>query len=195
MTIVGRVALIGALALLVAGCGGAGSPVDQETISHGSAAALGGSDGGRGAAAFLTPTGDNSIVEYGSEADTATKRRAEGALKAYLDAREKGNWPKACSYLGAVPQRQLEILASTPTHRVRRCTEAYSILTREAPVRERANPLNDSIAAFRVEGPRGFALFYGFNSQKLMIPMREEGGSWKANQVAPVAYPIGSTGR
>jgi hypothetical protein len=148
-----------------------------------------------GAAAFITPQGDNSIPTFGIEADLSVRRSGERALRGYLDARQHSDWARACSFLAETPRRQLLVLASNPTRRVRQCSKAYEILTAHTSDVTRINPFMVELAAFRVKGLDGFALFFGPGGQKLMIPMVREDGDWKANQVAPIAYPVGSTGR
>ncbi|HVC08284.1 MAG TPA: hypothetical protein VND98_11975 [Solirubrobacterales bacterium] len=54
------------------------------------------------------------------------------------------------------------------------------------------SPFSGKLAAFRVEWEKAFARFYGPHRQQYMIPIVSEGGQWKINQVAPVAYPIGA---
>ena len=65
------------------------------------------------------------------------------------------------------------------------------MIAEQAP-EEKSNPLRSGLAAFRVEGDKAFALFYGPHRQQYMMPMVHERGSWKVNQLDPVTYPPGS---
>lgn len=146
--------------------------------------------GAAGAAApFVVPGADNSIPNYGSEASPSTNAEATSILKAYLEARQRGDWAEACVHLGTTPRRQLRVVAEASGAQGASCQSIYPRLTTP----ERADPLGGAIAALRVKGDRAFALFYGAGRHQYMIPMIVEGGSWKVNQVAPLSYPIGAT--
>ena len=89
-------------------------------------------------------------------------------------------------------KRQAQVLANAGKAEAKSCPDALAVLARYGPPSEQKNPLSGSLAAFRVEGEKGFALFYGRRGQQYMMPMVKEGGIWKANQLAPVPYPIGA---
>lgn len=145
-----------------------------------------------GAAGFVAPTGDNSIPEYGSEATSSQEAEATAALRAYLVAREGGDWSAACPSMGAPVQKQLETLAKASNAKSGDCEEAFVTLSKYGSASERVNPLSGGLAAFRVKGNKAFALFYGPHNQQFMMPMVEEGGAWKVNQIGPVTYPPGA---
>ena len=44
-----------------------------------------------------------------------------------------------------------------------------------------------SIAAFRVNGDRGFALYHGKNGKNYAVPLEKEGGKWKVGSVSTTA--------
>jgi hypothetical protein len=116
------------------------------------------------------------------------------ALAAYLEARAHNEWRGACSHMAGITQRQVESLAKASKGKSHSCAVAYVTLSFYSPASERANPLSTGLAAFRVKGGKGFALFYAPNGQKYMMPMVRERGGWKVSQIAPVAYPIGAPG-
>jgi hypothetical protein len=148
----------------------------------------------KGAAAFLVPQGDNSIPNYGSEASRSELVAATDSLGAYLDARAGADWPRACSFLGAQVQKQLGLLAGEPGSGSGGCVAAYAKLASRIETSDRRSPLVGGLAAFRVEGDKAFALFYGPHEQQYMMPMVSEGGAWKANQLEPIPWPIGAPG-
>jgi hypothetical protein len=90
---------------------------------------------------------------------------------------------------------QVELLAGGSRGNGKNCREGLTILTKQSGSAELADPMIGGLAAFRVEDGNGFALFYGARQQKFMVAMVRKGGDWKVRQLAPVAYPIGSTGR
>ena len=68
------------------------------------------------------------------------------------------------------------------------CIQSYRTVSKYGSKRERADVLSGPLAAFRVEGQKGFALFYGPARQQFMMPMVREAGDWKVSQSIPIAY-------
>jgi hypothetical protein len=172
------------------GPGGAPSHPADTNLGSPKAAPEGGGGAKAGAAGFRRPGADNSIPEFGSEADGRVRAVATAALNAYLAARAAGQWGKSCSYLGAAINRQVAAFVKASQGQSPNCTALLKTITEQSS--EVARPLRGPLAAFRVEDDRGFALFYGPRRQPYMIPMVREGGSWKVNELDPVAYPPGS---
>jgi len=142
------------------------------------------------AAPFLVPVGDNSIPTYGSESSASQLRAAEASLAAYLRAREAGDWSAACAQMAATLKRQLALLAGS--EKGDGCAAAYAKLAAKISASARANPLRSSITAFRVQGDKGFVLFYGTHDQQYMLPTVLESGTWKVSQLEPIPWPIGA---
>jgi hypothetical protein len=172
--------------------GGGSQPTKTSASPSGSGHSGAAKKHAAGAAGFIAPTGDNSIPEYGSEASSPQQAEATAALRVYLVAREGGNWSGACANMGAPVRGQVEALARASQGKAVDCEEAFVTLSKYGSASERVNPLSGGLAAFRVKGDKAFALFYGPNSQQYMMPMIEEGGAWKVNQIAPVTYPPGA---
>ena len=145
-----------------------------------------------GASAFIRSSGDNSIPEYGAEGSGSQKAEAGAALAAYLSARQAQDWGRACSLMGATVRRQVGVLAKASGGKAGDCARSYRSLAGYGAKRERADVLSGPLAALRVKGEKGFALFYGPHHQQFMMPMVREGGRWKVNQPIPIAYPIGA---
>lgn len=137
---------------------------------------------------FLVPQGDNSVPTYGSEADGRDRRRAEGALAAYLHARSREDWPTACSYLAASLRRGLGRFAKASGGKLKGCG---SILKLSAGA-GLADPLDSGLVSLRVKGDHAFALWVGPGEQEYAMPMVREAGAWRVSQIAPPPYPPGS---
>lgn len=146
----------------------------------------------QGAAGFVTSRGDNSIPRYGSEASTVERAAATKGLRTYLAAREARRWAKACDYLGGQARGLLSSLAQSSGGKVKGCGGAYAVFAAHTTPAELTSPLGAGVAAFRVKGDRGFALFYGSRGQKYMMPMVKEGGEWRVTLLAPTLYPLGA---
>jgi hypothetical protein len=144
------------------------------------------------AAPFLVPVGDNSIPTYGSDASSSELAAATASLGAYLSARESGDWSTACAHMGDPVRRQVEALAQVAKGKAQDCGAAYAALSAEVPAAARTSPLSGELTAFRVQGDKAFALFYGPHNQQYMMPMVSEGGEWKVNQLEAVPWPLGS---
>jgi len=144
------------------------------------------------ASAFIQSGADNSIPEYGTESSGSQKAEAAAALAAYLAARQARDWGRACSLMGVAVRRQLGVLAEASGGKAGNCVLSYRVVSKYGSKGERADVLIGSLAAFRVKGEKGFALFYGPHRQQFMMPMVHEGGRWKVSQSIPIAYPIGA---
>ena len=136
---------------------------------------------------------ENSIPDFGSEAPASARERAAAALAAYLKARAGGEWARACAYLARSTRRQMERFTGSSKGHGARCGALLGTLSKSSPG-ERADPLTGGVAALRVKGQSAFALFYGPRDSKYVMPMASEGGQWKVGQLAPLPYPLSSSG-
>jgi hypothetical protein len=151
----------------------------------------GGTSSDEGSASFRVPGGDNSIQDFGQEADSSERQAAAAALTAFLEAREKGNWQGQCDNLAKAAIAPLEELAKrSPQVKGKGCAATLGMLTGDAPASTRANPLTAAgVASLRVEGGRGFALFHGTGGSDYFVPMVKEGGEWKVGAIGPSEFP------
>jgi hypothetical protein len=145
---------------------------------------------GEGSAAFRTPGGDNSIQNFGDEADTAEVDAATAALTAYLQARAKDDWARECALLAKSAVAPLEQLASrSPQLKSKGCAAILTALVSGTPASSRANPMTDGVASLRFDGDRGFALFHGAGGVNYFVPMVKEDGEWRVGALAPSEFP------
>jgi hypothetical protein len=144
-----------------------------------------------GAKGFRVPRGDNSVPDFGQEAHASQRQLAIAALTAYMRARARGEWSKMCEYLARPIHRQMESFIKTSKGKLNGCGPVLSKLI-TGPPSERADTLTDGVAALRVKEKTAFALFYGPNTVKYVMPMQSEGGAWKMTQLAPLPYPLGT---
>ncbi|MGC1165181.1 MAG: hypothetical protein WA862_03655 [Solirubrobacterales bacterium] len=188
-------------ALLAAGLAACGGDADdssatgtaatkQEAPSSGSADAAPEDDSAAGSTSFRTPGGDNSIQNFGEEADAAEVDAAGAALAGYLRARSEDDWAGQCAYLAAATVAPLEELAMrSPQIKGKGCAAVLPALTAGAPKSTRANTMTAGIASLRFEGDRGFALYHGTRGVDYFVPMTREGGEWKVGALAPTEFP------
>jgi hypothetical protein len=138
------------------------------------------------AAPFLKPEADNSVPTFGVEASGSQRASAEAALKAYLSARAKEDWPAACRHLAASVRKGFERLAKG---KASSCAQVLAALSKGADL---SDPLTGPLLSLRVHGASAFALFYGPHHQQYIVPMAREGNAWRPTQTAPIAYPPGA---
>jgi len=204
------------LAALLAGslaaCGGDDSSDSTATTTQGAATPGGesggdaGEDGGEtpgesdspddsgspeeGSAAFRAPGGDNSIQNFGEEADADEVEAASATLAGYMEARANDEWEKECAHLARVAVEPLEQLAARSAQlEGKDCAGILAALSGGAPPSTRANTMTGPIASLRADGERGFALYHGAKGVDYFMPMAEEDGEWKVGALAPTEFP------
>jgi hypothetical protein len=196
--------LLAVSALLASGlaaCGGGDSEdstasstaTTQESTTGAGSEGEGSGDGSSaddGSASFRTPGGDNSIQEFGEEADAAELDEASTALSAYMEARAKDDWTKQCVLLAKTTVAPLEQLATRSAQfKGKDCAAILEGLLGRAPASTRTNTLTDGLASLRVEDDRGFALYHGTGGVDYFVPMVKEDGQWKLGAIAPSEFP------
>jgi hypothetical protein len=133
--------------------------------------------------------GDNSVQEYGVEADQSERTEAAIALATYLNARAEGNWSGACSLLAQRPTEQLEKLSG---HKAG-CAEVLAATGREAPSMPGSSITE--VLSFRgggdISGNPSYLIFKGPPGGTLFsMPMYLESGSWKVGLAQPSELPV-----
>jgi hypothetical protein len=137
-------------------------------------------DSGGGAEQFRVKGGDNSIQEFGEEADGAEMEEAATALHGFLDARAAGEWAAACSYLGADVTASLRQLGATSAQlKGAACGEVLEALSEGVPASTLAAAAQADVGSLRREGDRAFILYHGSGDAIYAVLMRKEDGAWK----------------
>lgn len=143
-------------------------------------------DSGGGSDQFRVKGGDNSVQEFGAEADTEEFDEAAVTLHNFLDARAAGAWASACRHIAASVVDSLQELA-TQAQRLKGsdCAAILARLTNPAAkglMREEAEAAD--VGSLRIEGERAFVLFRGPEGEVLAMPMAREDGAWKVAALA-----------
>jgi hypothetical protein len=133
--------------------------------------------------------GDNSVQEYGVEANESSRREASIALATYLNARAEGNWNGACSLLASQPTQQLEKLAGNKAD----CAEVLGA-TGKGTSSQPGSSITE-VLSFRGEGEisgnPSYLIFKGPPGQTLFsMPMYQQGGAWKVGLAQPSELPV-----
>jgi hypothetical protein len=140
-------------------------------------------DSGGGSEQFRIKGGDNSVQEFGEEADASEREEAATALHNFLDARAQGEWAAACDYLASSIAKSLQELAGEG--KAPSCATLLASLTNPAAkdlLLEEAERAN--VGSLRIEGDRAFIIYRGLEGEILAISMSEEDGEWKVASLA-----------
>jgi hypothetical protein len=178
-----------ALAVGLTACGGAEDST-QSSSSTANTTQQATKTPGQGSASFRTPGGDNSIPNFGDEADAGEVAAATTVLASYLQARAKGDWGKDCALLAKTAATPLEQLAAkSPELKGKGCAGILAAFVAYVPKSSRAKTMTSGIASLRVQGDRGFALYHGAKGIDYFMPMVKEDGQWKVGSLAASEFP------
>jgi hypothetical protein len=144
------------------------------------------SDSGGGSQQFRAKGGDNSVQEFGEEADEAEFEAAAVALHNFLDARAEGNWAAACQYMSKSIVESFEKLAAQAKEvDATSCAGIISKLTNPAAkAAMKAEAEKANVGSLRTEGDRSFVIYTGVQGTILAMPMASEDGEWKVASLA-----------
>lgn len=158
---------------------GGGSSSSDKPIHH--------KDSGGGSTQYRVKGGDNSVQNFGDEADTSERDQAAAAVHGFLDARANQDWTKACSYLAASVKEQLEsVVEKSEQFKGKGCGAILEALASQAnPKLLREEAAQASVGSLRVEDERAFVIFRGVEKTVYTMPMANEDGRWLVASVAP----------
>ncbi len=188
------IAAVAVLALVVGlmACGGSdsSSTATQEQTSSSSGSSEDftpkhHNDSGGGSKQFLVKGGDNSVQEFGAEADASEFEQAAADLHGFLDARAAGDGAAACSYLSEEVAESLESLVAKAKHlKDASCAKVLGELTNPGATGElRTEAAKADVGSLRIEGDRAFLIYGGAGGAVLAMPMVNEGGAWKISSL------------
>lgn len=143
-------------------------------------------DSGGGAEKFKVKGGDNSIQEFGEEANSEEFDAAAAALHNFLDARAEGNWAAACQHMSSAVIESFEKLAAQAKQiDDTSCGAILVQLTNPAAAPElRKEAAKANVRSLRIEGGRAFVIYTGVEGTVYAIPMANEEGDWKVASLA-----------
>jgi len=143
-------------------------------------------DSGGGSKQFRIQGGDNSVQEFGKEADTQEFEAAAVALHNFLDARAEGNWAAACGYMSKAVIESFEKLAAQAKQLDdTSCAGILEKLTNPgARAALKAEAQKADAGSLRVEGDRSFVIYTGLEGTIMAMSMDNEDGEWKVASLA-----------
>jgi hypothetical protein len=143
-------------------------------------------DSGGGSDQYVQKGGDNSVQEFGAEADTSELAAAAAALHNFLDARAERNWAAACNYMAkSVIESFEELAARAKQIEDQSCAGVLEKLTNPAAKGSiRAEAEKADVGSLRIEGGRAFVIYRGLDKTIIAMPMTREDGDWKVASLA-----------
>lgn len=146
---------------------------------------------GGGSAQFEAKGGDNSVQEYGSEAQEAELREAAELVHSFYVARIAEEWERACTYLSKHALEGFEQLAAqAPQLKGKSCGQILDALTRPLSPALQRDATSVDAHALRHEGGQGFLIYTGPPHETVYsMPLNLEGGVWKLGALSASALP------
>jgi hypothetical protein len=147
-------------------------------------------DSGGGSEQFIAPGGDNSVQEFGAEAQGSEFKAPATALHDLLDARAQRNWAAACRYLSKGAKQGLAQLATkVPQLKGAGCAADLGALTGTIAAAKLREATIADVASVRVKGEQAFLIYRGAQGQVEAVAAVREGGVWKVASLG--AVPLG----
>lgn len=146
---------------------------------------------GGGSAQFRVKGGDNSVQDYGDEAEESELREVAERVHSFYVARVAEEWQRACSYLSKPTIEGFEQLAAgAPQLKGKGCVGVLAAFTKSVPPPLQRQVTAVDAAALRSEGEQGFLLYTGPPGKTVYsMPLRLEDGEWKLGAVSASALP------
>jgi len=167
-------------AAAAAGCGGGDSTTTAETTKDPLAAYPKGPT-----RQFIAPGADNVVQEFGREATAAERKQVSKTVEAWLRARVRGEWARACSYLHKKNVADAIEMGSIDTGKhLTSCAQGLAALTRNGET-PRDN-IKGGVASLRIGGGHGFAQYHGKEGRDWIVPVRRDDGFWKIAGFDPI---------
>lgn len=139
---------------------------------------------GGGSTQFIHKYGDNSIAEYGDEADESELQEAAEIVHNFYVARAVGDWPGACSYLSKSMHEQFEKL--TEQSEAKGCPAFLDSFTEDTSPSIWKELTDVDAVSLRHDGEQAFLIYRGAEKKVYAMPLHEEDGEWKATALAAV---------
>lgn len=142
-------------------------------------------DSGGGSEQYRVKGGDNSVQDFGAEASEEEFDEAAAAVHGFFDARVRGDWEAACSYLASDVTASLkQITGNSEELQGADCATVLETISQGAPQSAFKAAAVADIGSLRVEGERAFVLYRGSGGTVFAMPMKNENGSWKLASLA-----------
>lgn len=201
--------VVALLSVVLVACGGNAGTREQSTAASVStstadnASAAGGATRGRGyktkttttgrgphgAEVFFSERGTNDVQKFGVEASAAERQNAAEAVGAYIEGGAEERWAQQCRYMSKTMIEPLKKASLTEGRKNESCAEILDAIGARSPAYRREDNMARGVGSLRVEGKRGYALFWATDGFEYGIPVMREGGQWKVAAAEPLLLP------
>jgi hypothetical protein len=123
-------------------------------------------------------------VSFGYEAKASERKQASEILEKSLKARAASEFATQCKTLS---QPLIEAIEKS-RYKVN-CPQTLRIEALLIPASKTADTMQGPIAALRVQGPVGYALYHGKGGNDYAVRMELENGEWKVGEVLTEKLP------
>jgi hypothetical protein len=124
------------------------------------------------------------LAAFGYEARAAERQEASDILERNLKARAVGDYATQCKTLS-----QPVVEAIEKSRYRQNCENTLKIEDLLIPPKKTADTMKGPIAALRVQGPVGFALYHGKGGTDYAMRMERENGKWMVGEVLTAKLP------
>lgn len=201
-----KVALFGALALLllgIAGCGSgsssgttAGSTTDSTATQESQSTTSEETESAQSkektppsppSKEFLgSGKQQNAPAKFGTIASPEELAAVSQLVEESIQARAAKDWEGQCATLSA---RSQALIQQSTTKAPGKCSDQLATLGKGVPKKVLADNMADGVAVFRFQGSKGFALYHGNDGKDWAMPMEEENGEWKVGALLAEELP------
>lgn len=154
--------------IIVVGCGGGSSSASSATSTE------------EASAAFVKKGHINVIPKFGEESSAEEREEVSVIVVDSLKAREAADFDAQCETLSEKAVKEVPGAKNRSG-----CAKALKELAE--PLSEskaaRKDNLKGSIAAVRVKGNKGWALYHGTDGKNYAVPLEKENGTWKVGAI------------
>lgn len=140
---------------------------------------------GGGSEQFLVKGGDNSIQEFGEEADESELQEAAEVVHGFFVARATSDWEAACSDLSKAMEQQMKQLAQSSTElKNKDCASFLEAFTSHLSAQEWQEITTVDAGSLRSDGDQSFLIYYGADKAVYAMPLQQEDGGFKVGALA-----------
>jgi hypothetical protein len=176
-----------AAAVLVACLPGCGGEDDQ---GSGPSASDRGRDSGAANESSASPSPAESIRTYGAQADGDTETAIAAAVRDFYAAKASGDGARTCTLLASAARKSLvQTMGRSGELKGKDCGAIVSLVLEQQEPRYRARMREVEVTGARLQGDRALALIEIEASSEEVIPVRQDGGSWKVAAMAGSEIP------
>lgn len=149
-------------------------------------------DSGGGSKQFRVPEGyDNSVQDFGEEAEDTEREEAAVALHAFFEAQAAYDLETECAFLAKSMRESFRQMAASGGAETESdsCPAILKAMTLKLSPEAAKELTQIDVGSLRTEGDRAFLLYKGADGSVYAMVMENEDGAWKVGSIA--GTPLG----